>query len=104
MSNMYDYMDENELTPYKSSKKYKASKKSKKSNHKHIYLPCIVESVINDHLHYGLGKYCDVCGKVQMVNYFVTVKEPGRPFSRMISGLNEIKALYPDYPVMAETK
>lgn len=102
MPNYMDY-DDNELTRYTGSKKYKRSPK-KKSNHKHNYLPCIVESVLNAHLHYGLGKYCDICGKVQMVNYFITVKEPGRPFSRMVSGLSEIKGLYPDYPVLRETE
>ena len=75
MPNYMDY-DDNEFTHYTGSKKYKRSPK-KKSNHKHNYLPCIVESVLNDHLHYGLGKYCDICGKtfepsegkVRMINY-----------------------------------
>lgn len=103
MSNMFDYMNDDELTPYKGSKKYKKCKKAvKKSSHKHIYLPCIVESIYSsdNRLHYGLGKYCSVCGKVVQTTFFVTVKEPDKPFSRMLFRLDEIQALYPDYPVI----
>ncbi len=54
----YGYEDQ----PYKSSPKHS---KSKKSNHKHVYKPCLID----DKKFLWQGKYCIKCGRLQITSF-----------------------------------
>lgn len=59
-----------EIAPHK-KKKEKPHKK--RADHKHIWQTCLLEP-LNDTDHLYIGKRCDVCGELQMVRTWVTIK------------------------------
>ena len=96
MSKYLEY-DENEMTPYK---KKKGKSGRAKSNHKHLYEECLVKSELGLHI----GKYCSVCGKTQITNYFITVPTENSCARRMVFNNEEIKGLYPNLPIKEEKR
>ena len=107
MSKVYKYEDDNELVPYRASKKDKKHSKgivNSKSNHKHLYEDCLVLSDCNGHPHMSVGKYCTVCDKTITTQFFITVPSDTPHCRRMVSGIEEIKGLYPNLPIKEESK
>lgn len=93
-----DYLDE--TVPYKSKRK---KAKTKKSDHKHNYIPVIVLtyfSLTSESPFISIGKECNICGKV-ISGKMVTVKEnENSRFSRLITDLDTVKSLYPNLRVI----
>lgn len=94
----YNDWDDDYVIPYKSKKK----KTVKKSNHKHDYEKVIgqMDTENSDRLHYVIAKKCKICGKVEIVDYFITVPVSNKPLRRLVSVLDEIKELYPNLQVV----
>lgn len=90
-------------TPYKKSKGGSKSKSSKKSKHKHTYLPCLIKynwaSYPNLSGSYHTGKYCSICGKLQEGNSMLPITEKtDKNFYRLLS-TEEILNKYSDLPI-----
>ena len=83
---------ENGLVP---KHKKKSKKTVKKSNHKHIYQPCLV--VWDTHI--LKGERCEVCGKIGDVNFFETEPVEGRPHLCRLLGGQAILDKYPDLDI-----
>lgn len=95
----YNDWDEDYVIPYKSKKK----KVVKKANHKHRYKKVIGEIMsMKDNMseHYVIAKQCEICGKVEITDYFITVPVVGKPLKRLTSDIHEIKELYPDLEII----
>ena len=66
--------------PVRRKKKNKTTKK--KANHKHIYKQVLLKEELNlkgsytskTTFHYCLGERCEICGKINLVKYFITEK------------------------------
>lgn len=93
--NINDYDNE---TPYR---KKKDKKSPKKANHKHNFVPFIAYGKDKSFgkTHYMIAEECSVCQKRRVQQYFVTVPEKDRPFRRMVTTLEEMKEVFPDYEV-----
>ena len=99
---------EQEVGKYIKKKPSSVSKSSKKANHKHDWQPAIVgywenpNSLFNilhepTH-HYGLGKYCTVCNKVQLRSWWYNKD------GTLYSDIWNLKKFFPDYPVKESEK
>ena len=93
-------------TPYK---KKKVKNIPKKADHKHEFKPFIgiipAEQDKTFHReHRVIAEECTICGKQRIKQYFITIpSKDNLPFRTMISGLDEIKGLYPEYEVKEYT-
>ena len=76
----YNDWDEDYVFPYKSKKKIK------KKN--------------SDRPHYVIAKKCSICGKVEIVEFFITSPVPNKPLRKLVSVLDEIKEMYPNLRVV----
>ena len=106
MSKVFRYEDD-KLVPYKSSKKEKKRRKGltvSKSNHKHLYEKCLVDTDCNGHSHLCIGKYCTVCDKTIITQFFISVPSETPHCRRMVMDNEEIKKLYPDLPIKMESR
>lgn len=67
----------NEKMPHK-KKKEKNTKK--KSDHKHIYRKVLLKLIRDNKYpwliaeHYSIGEKCEICGKINLTEYFITEK------------------------------
>lgn len=72
--------------PVRKKKKVKSSKK--KADHKHIYKPVLLKEEwgsrhswgLKQVPHYCLGEKCEICGKINLVKYFITEKREDGTF------------------------
>ena len=95
----YDDWDDDVLVPYKSKSKKKGSKKS---DHKHIYnryIGVYYSDITNNDRCIIIDK-CNICDKIDVVNYFITIPVPNKPLRKLTSSLSEIKEFYPDLEVI----
>ena len=94
----YNDWDEDYVFPYKSKKKIKKNK----SNHKHNYEEIIGKMSVknSDRPHYVIAKKCSICGKVEIVEFFITSPVPNKPLRKLVSVLDEIKEMYPNLQVV----
>ena len=90
----YDDWDDDLLIPVKHKKK----KKTKKSTHKHLYKEFIGESIspVRDTPYFVLAKKCEICGKIEIVNSFLTVKIPNSCLVRLFPTRDEVIEMFPD--------
>lgn len=90
-----------EMTPHRKKKK----KTVKKSDHKHQFKPFIgiipADRDKSFHReHYIIAEECIVCQRQRIKQYFISKPCPdNRPFRQMVSRLDEIKELFPNYEV-----
>lgn len=86
-----------EPTPHK-----KKSKKRplKKSDHKHLYEDAI--GIDDDSSIPMQSKRCIICGKTKIVTFYYSEKVEGERFYSILS-LEEVKAKYPDLPIVEVT-
>ena len=69
-------------------KKKKAKPSKKKVDHKHIYKPVLLKEewgskhswILKQVSHYCLGEKCEICGKINLVKYFITEKREDGTF------------------------
>lgn len=87
MSNIYDF--EEELVP---RHRKKSNKKVKKSNHKHVYEPCLI--MWDGHL--SSGTHCSICGKIGDMKFFETERCEDRPHVHRMLSQKEILEKYKD--------
>lgn len=60
--------------------------KTKKSNHKHLYSPCLLKVKDKDSEYYVTGEYCTICRKISNIKFFETTKvcgEDGRTYYQL---------------------
>ena len=95
---VYTDWDEDYVFPYKSKKKIR----KKKADHKHNYEKIIGRmSIKNSNTpHYVIAKKCSVCGKVEIVDFFITSPVSEKPLRKLVSVLDEIQEMYPDLQVV----
>ena len=70
----------NEIPKYRKKKPSK-SKSSRKANHKHQYEDCLL---VDEENRPHKAQYCTICGKINNVNVFETMREDGG-FYRMLT-------------------
>ena len=91
--------------PVRRKKKTKPPKK--KANHKHIYKPVLLKEewsskyswISNQVPHYCLGEKCEICGKINLVKYFITEKREDGTYLSLNS--KEILKKYSDLEIIS---
>lgn len=80
-------------------------KKKKKSSikHKHEYEKVILKNSLENALsNYYLGEICVICGKVNITNYIIILKNSEKRFFKNIYKVEDIMREYPEYKKVIE--
>lgn len=95
---IYNDWDDDFVPKYRSKKK----KTTKKSSHKHEYERIIgeVPHSYGEGYYYVLAKECKVCGKLEVVEHFLSVKIEGKPYRRLFPTKEEVIDMFPDYRIV----
>lgn len=98
-------VDGYESPRHKKVKQSDISKSAKKSDHRHRYKQVLIRSY-NTHPtkgkleHLALGKKCEICGKVNIVSYFLT--EPSGHGTCRVLNNEAIRSRYPHLEIVEE--
>lgn len=63
-------MNEMEIPKHKKRKDSSTSKIKSRTDHKHEYIDCLLESEINERNYFYKAECCKRCGKIQHVKFF----------------------------------
>lgn len=82
---------ENEIPKYKK----KSNKTTKKSNHRHDYIDCLLLDKSSNHYH--ASQYCSICGKIGETKFLESEETP-EGYHHILSD-SEIVEKYKDYEI-----